>query len=163
MTQRERLRFATILVAVALTAFAPATLAAQTSDPVHGTWTLDPTRSKFTPGPAPQGLTVTFAPAGEGLRVTSELVDAEGRTVRTEYTAYYDSRDYPLKGTPAADMVSMRRIDASTSERVDKSKGKTVMTYVRRVSADGKTLTVTQTGIDAQGRIVRNLVVLTKK
>ena len=132
-------------------------------DPVMGTWTLNPSKLTFTPGPPLKSATVTFAPAGEGVRVVADLMDAEGVKSHTEYTGNYDGKEYPIKGVAAVDTVSLRRIDATTTERTDKKDGKVVQTYLRKVDPDGKTLTVTQKGTDATGKPFTNVLVFERR
>jgi hypothetical protein len=141
----------------------PTYLAAQPGDPVLGTWTLNVAKSTFSPGPGAKSGTVTFAAAAKGIHVTADIVDAKGVTAHTDYTADYDGKDYPVTGVPGVDTVSLKRIDASSSERTDKMGGKVVQTWVRKVSADGKTLTVTQKGTAADGSAVNNVLVMEKK
>ena len=52
----------------------------------------------------------------------SETVSATGEKTATSYTAEFDGKPHPLKGSALADMVTLKRIDANTTERVD-SKG----------------------------------------
>jgi hypothetical protein len=59
-------------------------------------------------------------------------------------------------------MVTLKRIDSHTTERVDSKGGKTVMTYHRVVSKDGKTMTVSSKGTNAQGQAVDNMIVFEK-
>jgi hypothetical protein len=60
-------------------------------------------------------------------------------------------------------MVSLKRIDANTTERTDK-KGDKVATTLRRVVAqDGKTMTVTTKGTNAEGQAVNNVIVFDKQ
>ena len=132
------------------------------SDPVIGTWTLNVAKSKFEPGPAAKSGTVTFMAAGEGVHVVAEIVSPDA-TMKTDYTANYDGKDAPIKGMAGADMVSLKRIDASSSERTDKMGGKVVGTWTRKVSADGKTMTVTYKGTDAKGQKVSNVLVFDRK
>ena len=131
-------------------------------DPVVGTWTLNVAKSKFEPGPALKGATVTFSAAGEGVRVVAEMLGADG-PVKTDYTGNYDGKDYPIKGATGVDTVTLKRLDANSTERIDKSGGKVVGTWTRKVSADGKTLTVTYKGTDAKGQKVNNLMVFERK
>jgi hypothetical protein len=138
-------------------------LSAQASDPRIGTWKLNAAKSKFNPGPAPQSLTVKVEPSGKGEKVTAETVSADGTRTTTVYTAAFDGKDYPLTGSPTADMVSLKRIDARTTDRTDK-KGDKVATSLRRVvSQDGKTMTVTTKGTDAQGQAVNNVIIFDKQ
>jgi hypothetical protein len=131
-------------------------------DPVVGTWTLNVAKSKFEPGPGAKSGTVTFMSAGEGMHVVAEIVGPDS-TMKTDYTANYDGKDYPIKGATGVDMVSLKRIDASSSERTDKMGGKVVGKWTRKVSADGKTMTVTYDGTDAKGQTVHNLLVFDRK
>jgi hypothetical protein len=145
-------------VTVALSAQAPAVTNARV-----GTWHLNVAKSKYSPGPAPKSQVLTIvAAAGDAETVTSESVSATGAKTGTTYTASYDGKPYPLKGSETADMVALKRIDAYTSERVDSKGGKATMTYTRVVSNDGKTMTVTIKGTNAQGQPVNNVVVFEK-
>ena len=72
--------------------------------------------------------------------VDGEMVAADGAKATTTYTAEYDGKPYPLKVAAVADMVTLKRVDAHTSERTDTKDGKTVQTYHRVVSKDGKTI-----------------------
>jgi hypothetical protein len=69
-----------------------ANLSAQASDPRIGTWKLNVAKSKYSPGPAPQALTVNVEPSGKGEKVTTEFVNADGTRTTTEYTANFDGR-----------------------------------------------------------------------
>ena len=138
-------------------------LAGQTRDPRTGTWTLNVAKSTYKPGPAPKSQTVTIQPSGQGEHVRSEALNTNGTRVVTEYTAAYDGTDYPLKGSLVADTVSLKRIDARTTERFDKKDGQVMLVYRRVVSEDGKTMTVTINGVNAQRQTVSNVVVFEKK
>src|SRR3989449_5876907 len=94
-----------------------ANLSAQASDPRIGTWKLNAAKSKYSPGPAPQSLTVRVEPSGQGEKVTAEFVNADGTRTTTQYTANFDGKDYPLTGSRIADTVSLKRIDARTTVR----------------------------------------------
>jgi hypothetical protein len=140
-----------------------ATLSAQASDPRMGTWKLNVAKSKYSPGPAPQALTVKVEPSGQGEKVTAEFVNADGTRTTTQYTANFDGKDNPLTGSQIADTVSLKRIDARTTDRTDKKGGKVAQTLRRVVSKDGKTMTVTTKGTNAQGQAVNNVAVFAKE
>ena len=141
-----------------------ANLSAQASDPRIGTWKLNVAKSKYSPGPAPQSQTLKVEVSGKGEKVTSEVVGADGKRNTSTYTANFDGKDYPLSGSlVGADKVSLKRIDARTTERTDKKDGKAVMTLKRVVSQDGKTMTVTTKGTNAEGKPVNNVVVFDKQ
>lgn len=136
---------------------------AQAADPVIGMWKLDVAKSKYSPGPPPRSLTLKFDPAGDGVKLTSDGVGAEGQGTHTEYTAKYDGKDYPLTGSALADTVSLKRLDANTAERTDKKGGKVVQTLTRKVSSDGKTMMVTVKGTNPAGQPVNNALVFVKQ
>ena len=127
-----------------------------------GKWKLNVEKSKFNPGPPPKSFTTTFEPAGQGVKVTMQGIGGDGKAVESGYTAAYDGKDVPLKGSAVADTTSVRRIDANTTERVDKKAGKVVQTLVRTVAKDGKTMTVTVKGVDAKGQKVDHVAVFDK-
>src|SRR2546426_8895566 len=53
-------------------------VSAQASDARIGTWRLNVAKSKYSPGPAPQSLTVKVEASGEGEKATIEGVNAAG-------------------------------------------------------------------------------------
>jgi hypothetical protein len=129
-----------------------------------GTWKLNVAKSKFTPGPAPKSQTLTIEAWGDdGVTFTADGIGPDGKPSRWEFQAKYDGKDYPFKGNPDADMIAYKRIDANTVEATTKLKGKVTGTTRVVVSKDGKTRTLTQTGKNAAGQDVNNLVVYEKQ
>lgn len=124
-----------------------------------GTWNLNVAKSKFSPGPAYKSLTITFEPAGNGVKLTTSGVNADGSTSATEYTANYDGKDYPLKGSPMADTVSLKRINATTMMRTDKKDGKVMATLRSVMAKNGKTYTVVVKSKTPKGDPVNNTLV----
>jgi hypothetical protein len=61
------------------------------------------------------------------------------------------------------DTISMKRIDANTTERTYKKAVKVTSTSRRVVSRDGKTLTLTNKGTDAQGKPTSSVAVYDKQ
>ena len=139
-------------------------LSAQMNDLRIGTWKLNVAQSKYSPGPAPQSLMLKVEAAGQGEKTTADFVNADGTRTTTQYTANFDGKDSPLTGSQfGADMVSLKRIDARTTERTDKKGDKVVQVLTRVVSQDGKTMNVTTKGTDAQGKAVNNVGVFEKQ
>jgi len=154
------------ILGLALATFAASTtsVSAQSKEPAGmGTWKLNVAKSKYSGAPAPKSLTVKFEPAGKGVKLTTEGVSADGKPSATEYTADYDGKDVPIKGSPAADMISLRRIDALTTERTDKKAGKVVQTLTRAIAKDGKSFTVTVKGTNPKGEPINHLLVFEKQ
>jgi hypothetical protein len=138
-------------------------VSAQAADPRIGTWKMNAAKSKYDPGPPPQSLTVKVEPAGQGEQVTAEFVNADGSRTTTMYTANFDGKDSPLTGSQLANTVALKRVDARTTVRTDKKDGKVIQTLTRVVAQDGKTMTVTGKGTNAQGQPVNNVVVFDKQ
>ena len=138
-------------------------VSAQASDPRVGTWKLNVAKSTFSPGPAPRSNTMKIEASGQGETATTEGVNAEGAATNVAYTAQFDGKDSPLTGSPTADKTSLKRIDARTTERTNK-KGETVVGTITQVlSEDGKTMTATVKGTNAQGQAVNNVTVWEKQ
>jgi hypothetical protein len=154
-----------MILAMAAVVFAASmsSIAAQSKDPKIGTWKLNVEKSKFSPGPAYKSLTVTFEPAGKGVKVTTSGVNADGSAAATEYTANYDGKDYPLKGSAMADTVSLKRVNSLTTTRTDKKDGKVVSQFKNAVAKNGKTYTVTIKGKTPKGEPLNNTLVFEKQ
>ena len=60
-------------------------------------------------------------------------------------------------------MISLKRIDAFTTEFSQKRAGKVVMTGTRIISRDGKVMTITTKGTDVKGQAVNNVEVFEKR
>lgn len=128
-----------------------------------GTWKLDVAKSKVVPGPGPKSQTLKFEATKDGIRLTKDGVNAEGKATHGGYVSKFDGKDVPWEGNPEADMASPKRIDDNGYENTWKKGGKATVTAKVVVSKDGKTLTVTQTGMDTQGRTVNSTSVYNKQ
>ena len=147
-----------LLAAAAVFALAAAEVPAQKPDPGMGAWNLNLQKSRFSPGPAPKSLVAKWEPSGNGVKVTTESVNADGSKGATEYVAAYDGKDVPLKGSPNADTVSLVRKDPLTTVRTDKKGGQQVLTYTRVIARDGKSFTVAVKGKNPKGEPVDNML-----
>ena len=131
-------------------------------DPNNGKWKWIRRNRSYDPGPAPKSSTTTIECDGTKYKMNAHTVNADGTETNISFDAKTDGNDYPLSGTPNADMVSVKRVDAKTIETTWKKDGKTVMKTHAVVSSDGKTRTVTFNGTDPQGQKVHNVVVSEK-
>jgi hypothetical protein len=125
-----------------------------------GTWTLNLAKSRYNPPDlAPKSQTITREAVDGGMKLVTDGVDAQGKATHTEYSARFDGKDYPWTGQANADTISLLRIDDEYYEAIWKLKGEVTITSNTVVSKDGRTLTTTQSGKDAQGRVVLNMTV----
>ena len=145
------------LMAIALSAPAYAQ-----KDPSIGTWKLNLEKSKYSPGPPPKNTTVTIKPDGDRIHVTVTGVSANGLATSSEYSYRLDGRDYPVTGSGDYDTVAATE-SGKTVEGTRKKAGRVVQTYTRVISQDGKTMTVTTTGTNAQGQKFNNVAVYEKQ
>jgi hypothetical protein len=154
-------------VATALSAFVVA-VPCWAADVQTGTWKLNVAKSRFQTSTAPRSQVVTILPDGkDGIRLTVDVVTANGDKSAIAYAAQYDGKEYPRTETGAGAVpgqtVSLTRIDSRTAERVAYLKGKKLTTERWEISSDGRTRTVTQSGVGADGKPVNNVLVYEKQ
>ena len=159
MRQRQRPIVASLVGCLALMSV----LVGAQADPAIGTWKLNAAKSKYNPGSPPRSQTITITAAGSGIAVMSRGTDATGKPLATDYTVAFDGKDVPVKGSPSYDMTSAKRVDANTTELTRRKGGKVVQTSRRVVSAGGKTMTITTTGVNENGDRISNVGVFEKQ
>jgi hypothetical protein len=91
------------------------------------------------------------------------LVAADGKEMSMHVTLAYDGKDHPITGNPDADSGAGKAIDAHTSDFTLKKGGKVVGSVHRVVSADGKTLTVSNKGTHTNGKTYDDTLVFDKQ
>jgi hypothetical protein len=138
-------------------------LAAQETDPIVGTWVLNVAKSKFSPGPAPKSESRTYVVASQEIKATSTGVDADGKPTAGGWTIVNDGKDVPMTGNPDADVLSLKRVDAFSTEFSLKKAGKVVITGTRTISRDGKLMTITNNGNNAKGQTINDVLVFEKR
>jgi hypothetical protein len=131
-------------------------------DSYMGTWKLNEAKSKI-PAGAPKNNTVVYVQAGDSIKVTVDGVDGMGKPAHNEWTGKFDGKDYPLMGDPQSDTRSYKKIDDHTTELVNKKGGKPTLTARIVIAADGKSRTVTATGVDAKGNKIEVVAVYDKQ
>jgi hypothetical protein len=151
-----------LLIVVASLLLVPSMVMAQ-ADPHLGTWVLNVAKSKYSPGPPPKEQTSVYSAAGQGISIATKGTSADGKPTMTNLTVNFDGKDYPAKGNPDWDAVAARRVDSHTIEFTRKLAGKMVQTATSVVSKDGKTRTITTTGVNAQGQKISTTGVYEKK
>jgi hypothetical protein len=123
---------------------------AQPGDPLIGTWKLDVAKSKG----VKSGSTIIEA-VENGIKLTVDLVTADGSASHWAFTAKYDGKDYPVTGnSPYGNTASVTRVDAKTIRITSKQDGKVTTTSTIGVADDGKTRTTTIKGTDIKGQPV---------
>ena len=134
------------------------------TEPIVGTWRLDPAKSTYKPGPAPKSTVITVTPAGKGIKVAVDAVNADGSPLKWGFSTVRDGKEEaPVTGNPLFDTVTATRDSANAGTNVYKKAGKIVMTTKVAIAADGKSMTVTTTGTDAKGQAVNNVALFTRQ
>ena len=134
------------------------------SNPEIGTWKLNLAKSKYSPGPPPRSNTAIWEAVGQGVRVTAEGIDAQGNPMKAVFGPNFsDGKSYPITGSPAYDSASTKQVNASTFESTRTKAGRVVQTATTVFSADGKSFSVTTTGVDEKGQQINNVTVFDKQ
>ena len=128
-----------------------------------GTWKMNVAKSKPGPGPAPKSQTLKFTASAAGITLNSDGVTADGSVRKGSYTSKFDGKDVPWAGNPDADTAAPLKVDDNNYTNTWKKGGKVTINAKATVSADGKTLTVTQTGKNAKGEDVNSTAVYEKQ
>jgi hypothetical protein len=166
MNRRATISLVTMALLSMVAVFAttsPGVVFAQTNQP-SGTWNLNLAKSKFIPGPPPRSQTLTYEAVGQGFRATNEGVDAQGNPTKGVFGVYfYDGKSYPVMGVPDFDASTYKAVNETTAEMTRTKAGKVVQTQTRVMSPDGKTLTFTATGTNANAQQINNIAVYDKQ
>ena len=129
-----------------------------------GTWAMNVAKSKYSNNNPPKSATLKIEASGNVTVTTVDVVAADGSTQHWTYRSAYDGRDVPISGNnPNADTASRRRVSPTTTETTFKKGGKVSTINTAVVSSDGKIMTITAKGTDAQGKAVLNVQVYEKK
>ena len=153
---RKRILVGTLVVGALMVFSSSVALA---DDNWIGTWKLNVAKSTFSPGPAPKSRTIKFEVTPAGTKFTADDVDARGKPGHTSWTSKLDGKDVPYEGNPNADTAAPKRVDDNTYTNAWKKDGKATIEAKVVVSADSKSLTITQTGKNAKGEVVNNTAV----
>jgi hypothetical protein len=132
------------------------------ADPIVGTWTLNVAKSKFTSGPAPKAGTRVYTESNGVYTLDQKMTGSDGKEV--PFTVQYrEGQDATVTGANGIDSIHATKVNANTWDFALKSGGKEVGHVHRTVSADGKTLTVHNTGKQTSGATGDDTLVFDKK
>ena len=148
---KRTLAIVTVVVSLAVSGL----ILAQGTDPRVGTWKLNLAKSTFTSGPAPKSTTRTVEAQGNGYKITYNGVAADGSPIAFTIASNFDGKAVPISGTGVAggaDMAAIKSIDSHTETSTTTKAGKLVNHLRSVVSKDGKVLTQTVRGTDANGK-----------
>jgi len=153
---------ALLFVTVAVLAVVASGLLAQ-SNPFIGTWKLIPAKSKFTSGASPKEETFTVQMVGDQDQVTVTGTAAVGSPISMKYEVLDKGGTGKILAGGPYDAVSGKRIDENTYETSLMKGGKEISHHHLVVSKDGKTMTDTAKGTNAQGNPVSGVEIFEKQ
>ncbi len=120
------------------------------ADPIVGTWKLNVAKSKFSAGTELTAGTRVYTEANGLYTLDQKLTGANGKEMSNR-VQYRDGKDEKQATAGPADTTHAKKIDANTWDFDLKKDGKVVGHVHRVVSADGKTVTVHNTGTQLSG------------
>ena len=140
-----------------------------------GTWKLNIEKSTYSPGVPPRSSVRQFTAVENGFIVsTISGISPQGIPTFALSAARYDGKDYPqytqvtltdmmVKGTKTPNTQVYRIIDDYAVEITNKQNGKVTTILTRTVSRDGRTMTMTTKGTNAQGQPINNVEVFDRQ
>jgi hypothetical protein len=126
-----------------------------------GTWKLNAKKSHLGSGMG-RNSRVAYQSMFFQTKVTIDGTDAKGKPIHDEWTGMFDGKDHPVTGDPESDSRSYKKIDDRTMEFWVKKGGKVTASGKIVVAPDGKTRTVTTTGMGRKGKRVHTTAVYDK-
>src|SRR3977135_2407618 len=94
-----------------------------------GTWSLNLTKSTYSPGPPPfKRATRRIEPSGSDIKIIDEMVRNRGGITHLEWTGKFDAKDYPVQGVELVLTNAYRHVDDRTYELIKKIDGEGVAT-----------------------------------
>jgi hypothetical protein len=138
MRTRSLMISATLIAALVL-ALAVIAVAA---DPFIGTWKMNTAKAQVIgPGTPDKSSIAKLEAIENGIKFTSDVVNAENKASHMEFTVKFDGKYYPVKDS-SVDSVMVNRRNSRTLEYSFKKDGKVVTTYLAIASEDGKKTSV---------------------
>ena len=90
-------------------------------------------------------------------------VGASGEAMNVSFISRLDGKDYPMVGSANYDTLNAVPVDALTVKSEEKRDGKVVGVAMRKVSPDGKVLTITDEGTNRKGEKFSQVLVFDRQ
>jgi len=162
MTKRE---VPALFLAMTMALFVqPGAVAGQTLEAWLGTWTLNVSKSTYTPGPAPyKRATYRIEPWNDGVKVTYDMVHPRGATTHLEWTGKFDGTAYTVQGIDEFVTYAYAPVPGGGYEVTVRIDDRVAAISTVTLSPDGRSLTTTTAGRDSRGRNVTTSTVYEKQ
>ena len=111
-------------------------------DPLMGTWQMNASQSQMGARP-PKSVTRKHEPVPNGVKVTRTGLEADGKPIKSDWTAKFDGGEYPLNDSKGQ-VITMKRLNPYAVEGTMSHDGKVTNNIRWEVSKDGRTMTITE-------------------
>jgi hypothetical protein len=145
----------TMIVVVALAAFGA-------DDPFTGLWKLNLEKSKL-PLPVPRNETVRIEADTENIRIVQEGVNDKGEPFKLTVSGGFDGKYYGVLDSPSVDTVWFRRLDSHTIFAKAMKSGTEIEAGTAVVAKNGKTVKISISITETNGKEIRAIAVLDKQ
>jgi len=147
--------------ALAICIFGLTLMAAE--NPFVGTWKENMDKSKLSGAEGVANVTVKYEMDGDTFKASVEGTDPQGQPASFTYEGKLDGTPGAVTGATMMDAISLQRLGTHSMKVIGKKDGKVAYTDRRVVSKDGKTLTISRSGTDSQGKAYRSTLVFDKQ
>jgi hypothetical protein len=130
-------------------------------DPLAGTWTANLEKSQRDPNHQFTELTMRFEVTPDAVTLTYFGMNRAGHQESSTVVLYPDGKEYPTRQAPGVMTIATRT--ERRLETITKKDGAVLGRGAYEVSADGKTLTATVTGVDASGKSFQQMIVFDRQ
>jgi hypothetical protein len=120
-------------------------------NPNMGAWKLNEAKSTI-PAGVGKNTSVVYSAAGSDITITTDGVDAAGKPAHTEWTGKFDSKPYPVTGSPDVDYRAIKTKGERTLLLANMKGDKTVSNGKVELAKDGKSRTLEITYFAADGK-----------
>ncbi len=154
-----------VATAIAVLGISGSLVAGDTMNPAFfGTWKMKAGKSNFDPGPKPRRQTIKIERHGDAFTMTVDADNADGTHTHLTRTAALDGKEVKAEGSREPNArEAFARIDDRSFQRVLSVNGQVRGTLRVTLADDGKSLTTTAVGTNAEGTPVHNTVVFEKE
>src|SRR5262245_16477058 len=130
-----------------------------------GTWKMNRAKSrKYDSGPLARSVVIRCEAHPEGEKVTMWRVTEDGRSVTDSFILRYDGKDHPHRNPEERfDSINSRKLGDGAIEVLFKKDGKVVGRQVRRLSQNGRELTMKYQMISPTGERLDRLCIFEKQ
>jgi hypothetical protein len=123
-----------------------AVFAMAAESPFAGTWKFNPSKGHPIP-PAPKSSTAHIEADDHSFKLDQQFVDDKGQSADVSFDPKFDGKEYPVKGDPDTDTVSLHRVNEREITFTYRKAGKITSKIKAMVSKDGKTTTLLVTDL----------------